>query len=36
MHTLADVSSAKKDFGYEPLVTFWEGLERTVKWWELE
>tara|TARA_Y100001973_G_C5202940_1_gene339191 strand:+ start:2606 stop:3598 length:993 start_codon:yes stop_codon:yes gene_type:complete len=36
MHTLADISSAKKDFGYEPLVTFWEGLKRTVAWWELE
>ena len=26
---------AKKDFGYEPLVKFWEGLEKTVEWWGL-
>ncbi|MBI2526508.1 MAG: NAD-dependent epimerase/dehydratase family protein [Candidatus Rokubacteria bacterium] len=29
-HTLADIGSAKRDFGYEPLVTFDEGLRRTV------
>ena len=36
MHTQADVSSAKEDFGYEPLVRFWDGLERTISWWDLE
>lgn len=30
-HTLADVSAAKRDFGYEPLVEFEEGLRRTVE-----
>ena len=30
-HTLADVSAAKRDLGYEPLVTFEEGLRRTVE-----
>ena len=30
-HTLADVSAAKRDMGYEPLVTFEEGLRRTVE-----
>ena len=34
-HTLADWSKAKRDFGYEPLVHFWEGLERTYDWWGL-
>ena len=34
-HTLADCAKAKKDFGYEPLVHFWEGLEATYKWWGL-
>jgi UDP-glucose 4-epimerase len=29
-HTLADVSAAKRDMGYEPLVAFEEGLRRTV------
>ncbi len=36
MHTQADVSKAKNDFGYEPLVRFWDGLENTVKWWGLK
>jgi len=35
MHTQAEVSKAKKDFGYEPLVRFWDGLERTTTWWGL-
>ncbi len=29
-HTLADVSAAKRDMGYEPLVGFEDGLRRTV------
>jgi UDP-glucose 4-epimerase len=29
-HTLADISAAKRDFGYQPLVEFEEGLRRTV------
>jgi UDP-glucose 4-epimerase len=32
-HSLADISLAKKAFGYEPAVTFSEGLERTVAWY---
>lgn len=34
-HTLANISKAKKDFGYEPLVYFWEGLEKTINWWNI-
>ena len=34
-HTLADVSKARQDFGYEPLVYFWEGLEKTIRWWNI-
>ena len=30
-HTLADVSAAKRDMGYKPLVEFDEGLRRTVE-----
>ena len=30
-HTLADIGRAKRDLGYEPLVTFEEGLRRTVQ-----
>ncbi len=30
-HTLADISGAKRDFGYQPLVEFDEGLRRTVE-----
>jgi UDP-glucose 4-epimerase len=33
-HSLADISLAKKCFGYEPLVQFREGLERTVDWYK--
>ena len=29
-HTLADIGAAKRDFGYEPLVDFDQGLRRTV------
>ena len=34
-HTQADISYAQQDFGYKPLVRFWEGLDRTIEWWEL-
>ena len=34
-HTLADISRAEEELGYKPLVTFWEGLEQTINWWEL-
>jgi nucleoside-diphosphate-sugar epimerase len=34
MHTQADVSRAKEDLGYEPVVRFWEGLDRTIEWYE--
>jgi UDP-glucose 4-epimerase len=30
-HTLADISAAKRDFGYQPNVDFHEGLSRTVE-----
>ena len=36
MHTQADVSRAEEDFGYKPLVRFWEGLEKTISWWGLD
>ena len=35
MHTQADISKIKEDLGYEPLVRFWDGLERTLAWWGL-
>ena len=34
-HTLADITRATEDLGYSPLVTFWEGLEQTINWWNL-
>jgi UDP-N-acetylglucosamine 4-epimerase len=36
MHTLGDYSAASRDFGYLPKVTFWDGLERTLQWWDLK
>ena len=35
MHTQADISETQKLLGYEPTVRFWEGLEKTIEWWEL-
>jgi UDP-glucose 4-epimerase len=35
-HTHADVSKAKKWFGYKPKINFEEGLKRTVEWWKSE
>jgi nucleoside-diphosphate-sugar epimerase len=34
MHTQADISRTTEVLGYLPLVRFWEGLDRTVKWHE--
>ena len=34
-HTQANIEKARNDFGYEPLVLFWEGLEKTYKWWDI-
>ena len=31
-HSLADISKARERLGYEPSVSFEEGLERTVAW----
>ena len=36
MHTQADISKIREDLGYEPLVKFWEGLDRTIDWWGLK
>jgi len=33
-HSLADIQLAKEAFGYEPMVQFREGLERTVDWYK--
>jgi len=32
--TLADISKAREMLGYEPLVLPWDGIERTVKWYQ--
>lgn len=31
-HSLADISRARREFGYEPVVTVREGVRRTVAW----
>jgi UDP-glucose 4-epimerase len=36
MHTQGDWSAAHEAFGYIPKVRFWDGLERTLKWWGLK
>jgi len=37
-HSVADITAARRLLGYEPQVTFREGLERTIDWyrWALE
>lgn len=32
-HSLADISSARSQFGYEPKILFPEGLQKTVDWY---
>lgn len=32
MHTQADISRTTELIGYTPIVRFWEGLDRTIKW----
>jgi len=32
-HSLADISLAQKLLGYQPRVSFEEGLRRTVEWY---
>ena len=34
MHTLASTEKIEKILGYKPAVNFWEGLERTISWYE--
>ena len=36
MHTQADIRRAQEELGYEPKVRFWEGLDRTLKWWGIK
>ena len=31
-HSLADISKAQRDFGYQPTIGIEEGLKRTVEW----
>lgn len=35
-HTQADISRISEELGYTPEVRFWEGFERTLKWWNLK
>lgn len=34
-HTLANVSAISDDVGFSASVQFWEGLQSTLRWWEL-
>jgi len=34
-HTQADISETTRLLGYEPMVRFWEGLDRTFEWWKI-
>lgn len=34
MCTQADISRAREELGYEPRVRVWEGIDRTIQWYE--
>lgn len=34
-HTQADISAAQEALDYEVLVSFWDGLEKTLEWWQI-
>lgn len=34
MHTQASLEDIKEKLGYVPIVKFWEGLDRTIEWYE--
>ena len=33
-HSLADITKAKQLLGYEPVISFHEGIKRTIKWYQ--
>jgi len=35
-HTCADITRARDDLGYIPIVHFWEGLKKTIEWWGID
>ncbi len=34
MHTQADVALTESVLGYKPIVRFWEGLDKTIEWYQ--
>jgi UDP-glucose 4-epimerase len=36
MHTMADISASRQILGYDPTVKFWEGMQKTLEWWNLK
>jgi len=36
MHTQADISETSAAIGYKPLVRFWDGLNKTLSWWDID
>jgi len=34
MHTKADITKTKRLVGYEPKVNVWQGLDKTIEWYE--
>lgn len=36
VHSQGDITEAKNNLGYSPGVRFWEGFERTLRWWNLD
>lgn len=36
MHTLADISKTVEILNYKPTMRFWDGMQRTLRWWNLD
>jgi len=35
-HTQADISKIQRDLGFKPIVSFEDGLEKTLQWWDVK
>lgn len=34
MHTKADITKAKNLIGYNPKINVWQGLDKTIEWFD--
>ena len=34
-HTMANIDKSKEKLNYQPVISFWKGLEKTIEWWKI-